>query len=274
MKKLFIILPILFITTMCSSKPKEPVVVIQTNYGNIKVKLYNETPIHRDNFLKKAEEGFFKDLTFHRVIKDFMIQGGDPDTRNEADSIKTDSAENKVMGDTIPAEIRFPQLFNKRGALAAARWGDAENPTKASDASQFYIVTGELIFDEKLSAIEKQRFERLKQNIYNKLQSANMDTIKALYKEGNRAGITELRTQWQEQAEREANEQKAETMYSDEQRELYKTRGGAPHLDGEYTVFGEVIEGMDIVDKIQNVKTNEKDKPLSKVVMNIVVLEK
>ncbi|WP_394353489.1 peptidylprolyl isomerase [Dysgonomonas hofstadii] len=258
---------------MCSSK-KEPIVLIQTNYGNIKVKLYNETPRHRDNFLKKAEEGFFKDLTFHRVIKDFMIQGGDPKSKNETDSISADSPEEKRMRDTIPAEIRFPQLYHKRGSLAAARWGDAENPTRASDASQFYIVTGELRFDEKLDEIEKKRFENLKQDIYNKLQSANMDTIKALYKEGNRIAITELREQWRSEAEIEANERKTETLYTEEQREFYKTRGGTPHLDGAYTVFGEVIEGMDVVDKIQNVKTNEKDKPLSPVIMNIVVLEK
>lgn len=258
---------------MCSSK-KEPVVLIQTNYGNIKVKLYNETPIHRDNFLKKVEAGFYKDLTFHRVIKDFMIQGGDFKSKNTMDSIPADSVVEKKMGDTIPAEIKFPLHFHKRGALAAARWGDAENPTKASDTSQFYIVTGELRFDEKLDEIEKQRFERLKQGIYNKLQSANMDTIKALYKEGNRSGITELREQWKAQAEKEADEKKQEILYTEQQRELYRTKGGAPHLDGEYTVFGEVIEGMDVVDKIQNVKTNERDKPLSPVVMNIIVLEK
>jgi len=258
---------------MCSSK-KEPVLLIQTNYGNIKVKLYNETPGHRDNFLKKAEAGFYKDLTFHRVIKDFMIQGGNFKSKSTNDSIATDSLEENTMRDTIPAEIKFPMYFHKRGALAAARWGDAENPTKASDASQFYIVTGQLRFDEKLDEIEKQRFERLKVNIYNSLQSANMDTIKALYKEGNRTAITELREQWREEVEKEANEKKAETLYTEQQREFYKTKGGTPHLDGEYTVFGEVIEGMDVVDKIQNVKTNERDKPLSPVIMNISVLEK
>ncbi|MBK5719412.1 peptidylprolyl isomerase [Dysgonomonas sp. Marseille-P4677] len=271
MKKYILILLTLSTITMCSSKPKEPIVVVQTSYGNIKIKLYNETPIHRDNFLKLAEEGFYKDLTFHRIIKDFMIQGGDPKTRNNPDM---SSQEDTIMGNTIPAEIKFPLFFHKRGALAAARWGNAENPTKASDASQFYIVTGELKFDDKLNEIEKQRFERLKQSIYNDLQSSNMDTIKALYKEGNRAGITELRSQWQKLAETEANERKSEILYTEEQREFYKTRGGAPHLDNEYTVFGEVIEGMDIVEKIENVKTNEKDKPLKNVFMNVIILEK
>ncbi len=256
---------------MCSNKPKEPVLLIQTSYGNIKVKLYNETPMHRDNFIKLAEEGFYKDLTFHRVIKDFMIQGGDSKTRNNLD---TTSTENNTMGDTITAEICFPQYYHKRGALAAARWGDAENPTKASDISQFYIVTGELKFDEKLNELEKQRFERLKQSIYNKLQSANIDTIKVMYKEGNRTAISELRSKISVEAEQEANIRKEEILYTQEQRAIYKTKGGAPHLDNEYTVFGEVIEGMDIVDKIQNIKTNEKDKPIKNVVMNIIVLEK
>lgn len=271
MKNLWLIILILFISTMCSNQPeKGAVILIQTNYGDIKVRLYDETPIHRDNILKKVEEGFYKNLTFHRVIKDFMIQGGELKPKNTADTIEQNS-----LGDTISAEIKFPQLFHKRGAFAAARWGDAENPTKASDASQFYIVTGKREYEEKLNELEKQRFERLKQRIYNGLQSANMDTIKALYKEGNRAGITELRSGWQEQAEKEANERKQETLYTPEQRELYKTIGGTPFLDGEYTVFGEVTDGMDVVDKIQAVKTNEKDKPLQPVIIkNIVVLNK
>lgn len=258
---------------MCSNNAKEPIVVLQTSYGNIKIKLYNETPGHRDNFLKLAEEGFYKGLTFHRVIKDFMVQGGDPKTRNvsDEDELLTDE---KTMGDTITSEIKFPTFFHKRGALGAARWGDAENPTKASDASQFYIVTGELTFDEKLNELEKTRFERLKQKIYNSIQSANMDTIKALYKEGNRQAITELRSKMLADAEEQANARKPEILYTDAQREFYKTRGGAPHLDNEYTVFGEVIEGMDVIDKIQNVKTNEKDKPLEGILMNVVVLEK
>lgn len=270
MKNLGLIVLILLATTMCSSKSEEPIVLIQTNMGDVRVKLYNETPIHRDNFIEKAKSGFFKDLTFHRVIKDFMIQGGDPNTRNEAD---TAILESKSLGDTIPAEFRFPQYFHKRGALAAARWGDAENPTKASDASQFYIVTGELRYKEKMDEIEKQRFERFKQGIYNTIQSANMDTIKALYKEGKRSAITEIREQWRTQAEQEAESRKGEVLYTEEQRELYKTIGGTPHLDGEYTVFGEVVEGMDIVDKIQNVETNQRDKPLKRVIIKDIIIE-
>lgn len=270
MKNLGLIILILLATTMCSSsKSEEPIVLIQTNLGDVKVKLYKDTPIHRDNFIEKAKAGFYKDLTFHRVIKDFMVQGGDPNTRKEDDATILGE---KTLGDTIPAEFRYPQYFHKRGALAAARWGDAENPTKASDASQFYIVTGELCYEEKINEIEKQRIERFKQSIYNKIQSANMDTIKALYKEGKRTEITTLREQWRIEAEQEAEARKNEVLYTPEQRELYKTIGGTPHLDGEYTVFGEVIEGMDVVNKIQDVDTDSRDKPLKRVVIkNIVV---
>lgn len=272
MRGFYISFLILFSMTMCNNKPKESILLIQTSYGNIKVKLYNETPIHRDNFIKLAEEGFYKNLTFHRIIDEFMIQGGDPQTRNmmDADSL----VEDETMGRTIPAEIRFPLLYHKKGALAAARWGDAENPEKASDPSQFYIVTGVVRSDNKLDEIEKQRFERLKQKIYADLQSANMDTIKVMYKEGNKSAIAELRAKWQDEALRQAEARKSEVFYNEEQRKYYKERGGTPHLDNEYTVFGEVIEGMDVIDKIQKVKTDGKDKPLKNILMNVVVLEK
>lgn len=267
MKKISLLLLTLLITTMCNTKPKETMILIQTEYGNIKVKLYNETPLHRDNFIKLAETGFFNDKIFHRVINNFMIQGGELGTKTNSDSAVFDNK------NTIEAEFRFPQYFHKRGALAAARWGDSENPTKASDAHQFYIVTGEICTDNKLQSIEKQRFERLKQTIFAQLQSANMDTIKALYKEGNRLAIGELRNQMIAEAEKEAKTREVEILYTDEQKEIYKTKGGTPHLDGEYTVFGEVVEGMDVVDKIQNVKTNEKDKPLQAVRMKVSIIK-
>lgn len=243
---------------MCNCKSNDSTVVIQTSYGDIEVKLYDETPIHRDNFLKKISEGHFDGLPFHRVINEFMIQGGA--------SKKDDGAR-----ETIEAEFLFPKYYHKRGALAAARWGDDTNPTKASDATQFYIVTGKTFTDEKLSEFEKLRYERLKQSLYNKIQSENIDTLKALYKEGNRETMSALRESWKLEAEQEAEAQKQDLLYSKEQREIYKTEGGTPHLDGEYTVFGEVVKGMDVVDKIQKVETNAQDKPLKTIEMKVFI---
>lgn len=262
MKKilLFIICFTLFSCDM-NQKDKEAIMLIKTNYGDIKVKLYNETPLHRDNFIKLVDDGYYNDLTFHRIIKNFMIQGGDTDSRKPSDSISFEQA------DTIKAEILFPQYFHKRGALAAARWGDDVNPTKASDAHQFYIVTGEkYISDNELHDLEKQRHERAKQRIYNNMQSANMDTVKALYRDGNKVAINIMREQWRAEAEEKVKTSKDKIYYTEQQKEVYRSAvGGAPFLDGEYTVFGEVLEGMDIVEKIEDTRTNEKDAPLQPV---------
>ncbi|WP_410492629.1 peptidylprolyl isomerase [Dysgonomonas sp. ZJ279] len=271
MKKIVLFIIILATAMNMKSQEKEPIVLIETNYGNIKIKLYNETPKHRDNFLKLIDEGFFKDLLFHRVIKDFMIQGGDPDSRLAAD---TAFLGNGDLGYMIDAEFRTPEIFHKRGVLAAARTGDDVNPEKGSSASQFYIVMGKTYTDNELEALERQRFEKLKQEILKGLQAANTDTVKELYRQGDRNALTEFRTKLQAQAEEEANARKSEALFTAEQKEAYKTVGGVPRLDGGYTVYGEVIEGLDVVDKIQNVETNQSDRPFKNVTMNIILLEK
>ena len=179
------------IVGMGQKKGKERMVEIVTNLGSIKIKLYNETPLHRDNFIKLAETGAMNGSIFHRVIKGFMIQGGGSPGTNGSGSI----------GSTITAEIE-PVFYHKKGALSAARMGDAQNPDRKSSGSQFYIVHGKKFTDSDLDMMEKR----------------------------------------------------ANTKYTEEQRRSYKTIGGSPHLDGAYTVFGEVVEGMDIVDKIAAVQ--------------------
>lgn len=248
--------------TMCSATPQGQKLLIETSLGNIKVVLYEDTPLHRANFVKLANEGYYKDLTFHRVIKNFMIQGGDV-------SGGKDSTFHKDA--LIDAEIN-PKYFHKAGALAAARWGNEENPEKKSDAAQFYIVTGKVVLPHEIKTLEKERFENLKQSIYQQMQSEAMDTIKAMYREGRKAELAEFRASIIENAAKKAEERKAEVLFSEEQKEIYNAVGGVPHLDGEYTVFGEVYEGLDIAIKISKVDTNVGDKPMTTVVIKNISL--
>ena len=202
-----------------SVKPDgDAVVIMETSMGEIVLKLYGETPIHRDNFLKLAQDRVYDGLLFHRVIKNFMIQGGDPKSR---DAKPGQPLGDGTLGYTLPAEFR-PNLFHKRGALCAARQGDNVNPKKESSASQFYIVQGNR-WDEKQLDMMSERMGK---------------------------------------------------KFSPEQRKVYTTVGGTPHLDGDYTVFGEVIEGMDVIDKISQVKCDRMDRPVEDVRILKVTVKK
>ena len=209
-------------TTTNLHKMKEPKVRIETSQGVIVVKLYNETPMHRDNFVKLVKERFYDGVLFHRVIADFMIQGGDPDSKTAKPNA---SLGNGDVGYTIPAEFKTPAIYHKKGALAAAREGDGVNPQKASSGCQFYIVEGKTFTDAELSTMEAGKIARYGIN------SLNDSTFR----------------------------------FSAEARAVYRTRGGTPHLDGNYTVFGEVTEGIDVVEKISKVKTNASDRPVEDV---------
>lgn len=199
-------------------KNKEYCVLIETDYGNMIVKLYNETPNHRDNFLKLVNDGVYDSLLFHRVINHFMIQGGDPNSRNAKPGQMLGDG---TLGYNIPAEFDT-NLIHKKGALAAAREGDEVNPTKASSASQFYLVQGQ-VWNEKMINMMQKRMGR---------------------------------------------------KFSDKQIEAYSTVGGTPHLDGEYTVFGEVIDGIEVIDKIAAVPCDRMDRPIKDVRMKMKVLKK
>lgn len=196
---------------------KDNLVVMETTMGTIELKLYDQTPLHRDNFISLVKEGAYDSLLFHRVIRDFMIQGGDPDSKHAEPGVMLGEGDRPY---TVPAEFRLEDgIFHRRGVLAAAREGDDVNPGQSSSAMQFYIVWGRVFDDETLDRLQ----ERLDQRT------------------GGRIKLTPG------------------------MREAYKTQGGTPHLDGQYTVFGEVTKGMEVVDAIQQVATDENDRPLEDV---------
>lgn len=247
-----------------------PLVLIETTHGNIKVKLYNETPLHRNNFLKLVGKSFYDSLLFHRVINRFMIQGGDPDSKNA-------SAE-KILGEgdvgySIPAEFN-QKIFHKQGALAAARNGDEENPEQSSSGCQFYIVQGKVFTDSLLGTVEK-RITRSR--AYNKV-IRNTDN-KALFDQlalHRKSGIVDSIKITKAKIDLLTEEELVNTIpykFSDEQRKVYTTIGGTPHLDGSYTVFGEVVEGTEVIDKIAAVSTNKLDRPLTNVWMKISIIK-
>lgn len=241
-------------------------ITIKTTLGDIKVRLYEDTPIHRDNFLKLCKEGYYKDTLFHRVIKDFMIQAGDPDSRN--------AEPGKMLGVggpdyTLEAEI-LPQYCHKRGALAAARQGDEVNPERRSSGSQFYIVWGQTYNEGQLSQLEKQLHMMAEQSTFQALAMQHREEVMNLRRNRDRNGLMELQEKLATEAKALAKDAGKLTV---EQREAYSTVGGTPHLDGQYTVFGEVVEGLDIVEKIQSQPTAAGDRPKEdiKILDTIVV---
>ncbi len=237
-----------------SEIPAGPTLDVATTAGNIKIRLYDDTPLHRDNFLKLAKEGYYDGVLFHRVINDFMVQTGDPDSK--------DAPEGAVLGSggpgyQIPAEIVYPKHYHKYGALAAARSGDEVNPERKSSGSQFYIVTGKKFSPQQLSRMEEMSVQKQLQAYFMNLQRQHMDTIKQLRLAKDSVGLENLRQELIK--ETEANV-KPVTMTEEQVRD-YTTIGGTPHLDGQYTVFGEVLEGMDVVEKIQKAETDGRDRP-------------
>ena len=249
---------------------KETVLKIETSMGDIKVKLYNETPKHRDNFIKLAKDGTYNGTLFHRVIKDFMVQAGDPESKNAPKGKMLGSGD---VGYTVPAEFVYPKYFHKKGALSAARQGDEVNPKKESSGCQFYIVTGKVFNDSTLLNMEQQKNQNKVTEAFNALAQKHMKEIYKMRKANDQDGLYALQDTLFIQAEAEAAKQ-PDFHFTPEQIKAYTTVGGTPHLDGEYTVFGEVVEGLDIVDKIQQVKTDRSDRPEEDVkIINVSVIE-
>lgn len=248
----------------------ETKVVMHTTLGDITLKLYNETPKHRDNFLKLVNDGTYNGLLFHRVIKEFMVQGGDVTSKDAPMNKQLGAGD---LGYTVPAEFVYPKYFHKKGALCAARTGDEVNPEKASSASQFYIVTGKKYSDSELKQMEKQLENRLKQSIFARLQAENKSKIMELYRSGDKAELAILRDTLIGKTELEAEKRKDEAKLTEEQKEIYKTVGGVPFLDNQYTVYGEVVEGMEVVEKIEKSKTNRQDRPTENIsIISVEVL--
>ena len=235
-------------------------VKLETSLGDIVVELYNETPQHRDNFIKLVKEGYYDGVLFHRVIKDFMIQTGDGNSKN--------AGPDRPLGDgdpgyTIEAEFIYPKYFHKRGALAAARTGDQVNPERRSSGSQFYIVTGKIYSSDELQMMAKRMGDMQKQEIFRRLVMENEARIDELQNTQDNAALQALQNELIQQTEAEAA--KSPFKMTDEQIDAYTSVGGTPHLDGQYTVFGEVIKGMDVVDKIQNTQTGRADRPTTDI---------
>lgn len=245
-------------------------VKIETNKGDIVVELYNDTPKHKANFLKLVKDGTYEGTLFHRVINNFMIQAGDPNSKTAA---KDQQLGDGDVGYTIPAEFVYPERFHKRGALAAARQGDQVNPKKESSGCQFYIVTGQVYNDSTLVNMEKRKNYNVLNAAFSQLVMKNKDEIMNMQKKGDEKALMAMQEKLLAQA-REQIKDEPEFKFTPEQAEAYKTIGGTPHLDGEYTVFGEVIDGMDVVDAIQQVATNASDRPVDDVVIKkMTILE-
>jgi cyclophilin family peptidyl-prolyl cis-trans isomerase len=267
----FIIIASFAIVISCGGNGKSPdetIVSIKTDFGEIKVKLYDDTPKHRENFIKLVNEGFYNHLLFHRVIKNFMIQGGDPNSRNAEPSVQLGGGS---PGYTILAEIN-PKHFHKKGALAAARLGGSKNPEKNSSGSQFYIVQGLIFRPGQLDTMELNiNMQRKDMMLREHFQAAN-DKFTGFQEKNDKEGYDKLVNQIRMEVDSIYNLGQKFKL-SAEQREAYTTIGGYPSLDGEYTVFGEVVEGLDVIDKIAAVPTNDKNRPLENVMMKIELVK-
>jgi cyclophilin family peptidyl-prolyl cis-trans isomerase len=246
---------------------KNRIVEIETEYGDIKIKLYDETPLHRDNFIKLAHADYFDGTLFHRVIDGFMIQGGDPDSKAAKAGARLGEG---GPGYQIDAEFK-PELFHKRGVIAAAREGDAVNPQKKSSGSQFYLAQGIKYTHGALDTLLIKLNDRVKNKIFEGVQKKNAQEIMKHQSEGDMDKMTKLIDKIQ--LEVDSVFEGSKISFTQAQIKAYTTVGGIPHLDSNYTVFGEVIEGIEFIDSIAKVKRDEYDRPLKDVSMKIKIIQ-
>ncbi len=274
MKKwgIFAFLIIMLTVTSCGNseaKNDKNLVLIETPHGNIKIRLYDKTPEHKKNFEKLVSDGFYEELLFHRVIPDFMIQGGDPDSK---DALPGDRLGGGSLDYTLPAEI-VPEYYHKKGAVAAARRGGTANPEKRSSASQFYIVEGKVLSEGALDTMEMMKNQQIKNELVRRHMIAAEEEIQGFRESNNREAFNQKMIEVQEQVDSLITAQNLTFKFSPEQRKTYTTTGGYPSLDGDYSVFGEVVEGMDVVEKIASVETDSNDRPLEDIEMSMEMLK-
>ncbi|MGD1847096.1 MAG: peptidylprolyl isomerase [Salibacteraceae bacterium] len=268
----FLVLICLVFTSFSTPDEQDKMVLISTPMGDIKVRLYNETPLHRDNFLKLTKEGFYDGTLFHRVIPQFMVQGGDPDSKG--------AAPNAILGNggpgyTLPAELNS-RFIHKKGALAAARLSDQQNPEKRSSGSQFYIVQGRTYTPDILQRMVQNRNLQNRQMAFRKFlskpENANyVERLNRCQANNDQQGMVTLEKEIEPMIEPDLAAGKVN--YTQEQIDLYGTLGGTPHLDGAYTVFGEVVEGLEVLDQLAAVTIGSNDRPAEDQAMTVKVLD-
>jgi peptidyl-prolyl cis-trans isomerase B (cyclophilin B) len=261
----------MLLASSCAQSKKDFVVTIKTSHGDMVAILYDETPKHKENFIKLAKEKFYDSLLFHRVISGFMIQGGDPDSKK---AVAGQPLGRGGPGYTVDAEIN-PKFFHEKGALSAARLGDQVNPTKASSGSQFYIVQGSVIPKESINdlKIDQGKFNTaFRQWLTNPTNKPTIDSLNTIYMSGDMAGYQKCLFGLLPRVEKETGMVVTKEL-SQAKIDAYTTVGGAPHLDGDYTVFGKVIQGLEVIDKIAAVAKDGADRPLEDVRMTVTVEE-
>ncbi len=269
-KKIILVILILLITKLTYSQTTNSIILIETNMGNMKIMLYKETPMHRQNFLQLIENGHFDETLFYRVIKGFVAQGGSQDSRN--------APAGKMIGygssnRTIESEFNA-KYFHKKGAIAAPRKPDKVNIFKESDVSQFYIAHGRVFSDDELTLMEKEVNVPLRKSIVKRFLTPSKRVILDSLKKADK--VDEFRAiakTIKELIEFEYNSSNNKLEFSEARRKAYTTVGGVPHLDNNYTVFGEVIEGLDVLDKIANLKTDPNDRPYQDVEMKVKIVK-
>lgn len=265
----FICISSVFVLILSScAQDKDYVVTIKTSYGDMIAILYDETPKHKENFIKLAKEHYFDSTLFHRVIAGFMIQGGDPDSKKAAHGQPLGRG---GPGYNIDAEFN-PKFIHERGALSAARLGDQQNPTKASSGSQFYIVQGTVMTEDELKLDQLKFDAAMKQFFQNPANRPAYDSLVASYQGGDLTSYKAMLHQLKPRVEKETGID-TDKQVTPETLKIYTTVGGAPNLDGEYTVFGKVIQGIEIIDKIAVVPVDRGDRPIEDIRMTVSVEE-